>query len=213
MIQTKTIRVITVDDHEILRGGIKFSLLAFDDIDLVGEAHGGEDAVRLCEHEQPDVVLMDLMMPGMDGVATTEAIKKQFPQIQVLILTSFHEHAQVQQALQAGAIGYLLKGVSIDALAEAIRAAHAGRSTLGPEATEALIAQVTQPFQLGKDLTEREREALALMIKGLNNGQIAERLTISRNTVRHHVRNILAKLEAANRTEAVSVAVQLGLGP
>ena len=133
------IRVMVVDDHAVVRNGIRFSLLAFDHIELVSEASSGQEALRLCGEVQPDVVLMDLKMPGLDGIAATRAIRERHPQVQVVALTSFQEASLVQEALQAGAIGYLLKNISSDELADAIRAAHAGRSTLAPEAAQVLI--------------------------------------------------------------------------
>lgn len=138
MNEPKPIRVMTVDDHDILRGGIRFSLLAFDDLELVAEARSGQEALRLCDELQPDVVIMDILMPEMNGVDTTQAIKSQHPQVQVLVLSSFHDSDLVQRAVQAGAIGYLVKGVSADELAEAIRDAYAGRTALDPEAAQAL---------------------------------------------------------------------------
>ncbi|MCQ3973022.1 MAG: DNA-binding response regulator [Anaerolineae bacterium] len=197
-----------VDDHAVVRGGLKFFLLGFDDLELAGEAEDGEEALRLCDQIQPDVILMDMMMPGIDGAATTQAIRQRYPQVQVIALTSFKEQDLVQRALQAGAIGYLLKDVQALELAEAIRAAHAGRPTLSPEATQALIQAATQPPQPGHDLTEREREVLALMVKGLSNNEIAERLIVSISTVKYHVSGILSKLGAANRAEAVALALQ-----
>ncbi len=143
--ESDRIRVMTVDDHEILRGGIRFLLLAFDDLELVAEAHSGEEALSLIEQVHPDVVLMDIMMPGMDGVETTKALKEQYPDVQVLALTSFHDPNQVQGVMQAGAVGYLLKGASMDELAEAIRAAHTGRPTLAPEAVQASGARCQLP--------------------------------------------------------------------
>jgi NarL family two-component system response regulator LiaR len=177
-------------------------------MELIGEADSGEEALRLCSQVQPDVVVMDMVMPGMDGAEATRAIRERYPQVQVVALTSFQEEDLIQRALQAGAIGYLLKDVPADELAEAIRAAYAGRPTLAPEAAEALVHTATHPPKLGHDLTEREREVLALMIKGLNNVEIAERLVVSRSTVRFHVSNILSKLNASNRAEAVGLAVQ-----
>lgn len=208
MTEQNRIRVMIVDDHTVVRGGLKYFLLAFDDMELIGEADSGEEALRLCSQVQPDVVVMDMVMPGMDGAEATRAIRERYPQVQVVALTSFQEEDLVQRALQAGAIGYLLKDVPADELAEAIRAAYAGRPTLAPEAAEALVHTATHPPKLGHDLTEREREVLALMIKGLNNVEIAERLVVSRSTVRFHVSNILSKLNASNRAEAVGLAVQ-----
>jgi NarL family two-component system response regulator LiaR len=175
---------------------------------MVGEAASGQEAIQLCDELKPDVVLMDMVMPDMDGATTTLLIRKQSPQVQVLALTSFKEELLVQSALQAGAIGYLLKDVSADELAQAIRAAHAGRSTLSPEAAQALVHATSQPPAPGIDLTERELEVLTLMVDGLNNTQIAARLTVSSSTVKSHVSSILAKLGVASRTEAVSLALR-----
>lgn len=208
MTAAKPIRVMIVDDHAVVRGGLKFFLLGFDDLELAGEAEDGEEALRLCDQIHPDVILMDMVMPGMDGATATQAIRQRHPQVQVIALTSFKEQDLVQRALQAGAIGYLLKDVQALELAEAIRAAHAGRPTLSPEATQALIQAATQPPQPGHDLTEREREVLALMVKGLSNNEIAERLIVSISTVKYHVSGILSKLGAANRAEAVAMALQ-----
>jgi NarL family two-component system response regulator LiaR len=183
-------------------------LYAFDDLELVGEAQGGLEALDLCNRLHPDVVLMDLMMPGMDGAEATKTIREHHPDIQVIALTSFKEDDMVQRALQAGAIGYLLKNVSADELADAIRSAHAGKPTLAPEAQQALISATTRPRKIGYDLTEREREILALMTEGLSNPEIADRLIVSRSTVKFHVSNVLSKLNASSRTEAVSIALQ-----
>ncbi|MEA3439708.1 MAG: response regulator transcription factor [Chloroflexota bacterium] len=211
MTESIPIRVMLVDDHAVVRSGLSAFLLAYDDLELVSEAGGGEEAVRLCERVQPDVVLMDLVMPGMDGAAATYAIRERCPQIQVIALTSFKEEELVQGAMEAGAIGYLLKNVSADELVEAIRNAHAGRPTLAPEAAQALIRKATQPQEPGFDLTPREREVLALMVEGLSNPQIADRLVVSRSTVKFHVSSILSKLGVASRTEAVSLALKQNL--
>jgi NarL family two-component system response regulator LiaR len=211
MTEPDRIRVLIVDDHAMLRRGLVTFLLSFDDLELVGEAANGAEALHLCEQLQPDVVLMDLVMPEMDGSTATRAIRQRHPQVQVIALTSFREEELVQGALEAGAIGYLLKNVSADELAQAIRAAHVGRPTLAPEAAEALIHAATHSTALGRDLTPREREVLASMVKGLRNAEIAERLTISRSTVKFHVSRILSKLGVSSRTEAVALALQHNL--
>lgn len=203
-----TIRVLIVDDHAVVRSGLSDFLMVYDDLELVGEAVNGRNAVELSARVQPDVVLMDMVMPEMDGAAATKAIRERCPDIQVIALTSFREEELVNAALKAGAIGYLLKNVTADELAAAIRAAVAGRPTLAPEATLALMHTATAPPPPGFDLTEREREVLGLMTNGLNNGQIAEKLTVSLSTVKYHVSNIISKLGATNRTEAATLALQ-----
>ncbi len=208
MSELDAIRVLIVDDHAVVRSGLAAFLQVFDDLQLVGEASNGQQALRLCEQVQPDVVLMDLMMPGMDGATATRAIRRQFPHIQVIALTSFREHELVQSVLQAGAIGYLLKNVTADELANAVRAAYVGRATLAPEITEALMYGIAHPATPGHDLTAREREVLALLVKGLNNGEIAKQLIVSHSTVKFYVSNILAKLHVAGRVEAVAMAVE-----
>jgi NarL family two-component system response regulator LiaR len=208
MNKSAPIRVLIVDDHSMVRAGLATFIRVKADLDLVGEGRNGQDALRLCEQLQPDVVLMDLVMPRMDGLEATRAIRERWPHIQIIALTSFKEKERVHKALQAGAIGYLLKDVSADELAEAIRAAHAGRSTLAPEATQALIQVASQPPAPGHDLTPREHEVLALMVEGLNNPQIGERLVISVTTVRSHVSNVLSKLGVSNRAEAIALALR-----
>jgi NarL family two-component system response regulator LiaR len=212
MAEQQPIRVLTVDDHAILRGGLKLLLLAYEDMELIGEARSGSEALCLCSQLHPDVVLMDMMMPDMDGATTTQAIKEQCPDIQILVLSSFSDRAAVQRVMQAGAIGYLLKDVPIDELADGIRAAAAGESVLVPEALQALVhAADAQAPQLGHDLTERQLEILALLVDGLTNNEIAERLVLSPYTVRNHVSEILSKLGTGTRTEAAALAVRLGL--
>jgi NarL family two-component system response regulator LiaR len=202
------IRVMIADDHDMVRSGLGVFLEAFDDLELVGEANSGAEAVRLCPKVHPDVILMDLVMPEMDGVAATQLIRRTYPGVQVIALTSFDDQHLVQGALQAGAIGYLLKNTPIDELASAIRAAHAGKSTLAPEALKVLIEASSHPPQPGYDLTPREQEVLSLIVEGLSNPEISERLVIGLSTVKTHVSNILSKLGVSNRVEAASLAVE-----
>ena len=210
--EAKTIRVMLVDDHAVVRSGLSAFLMAYDDLELVGEASGGEEAIRLCQQFQPDVILMDLVMPGMDGATATGLIRESCPQTQVIALTSFKEQELVEGALQAGAIGYLLKDISADELANAIRSAAEGKPTLASEAAQVLIQAARSPAEKpGFDLTNREREVLALMVEGLNNNQIADRLVVSVSTAKFHVSSILSKLGSASRTEAVAVALQNNL--
>jgi two-component system, NarL family, response regulator LiaR len=210
---SQPIRVMLVDDHTMVRRGLATFLKVFDDLQLAGEAESGAAAIQLCAEIVPDVILMDMVMPDMDGAAATRSIRRQFPQIQIVALTSYKEGKLIKHALEAGAIGYLLKDVSADDLARAIRAAHAGRVTLSPEAAQALVENASLPPPPGLDLTEREREVLDLMIEGLNNVQIAGRLTVSPSTIKSHVSNILSKLGAASRTEAVTLALRNEIVP
>jgi len=205
---SKPIRVMVVDDHTMVRRGLATFLKVFDDLQLVGEAESGAAAIQLCGEILPDVVLMDMVMPDMDGATATRAICQKYPQVQVIALTSFKEGDLVKNALEAGAIAYILKDVSADDLVRAIRAAYAGRATLSPEAAQALVETANQPPTPGLDLTEREREVLALMVEGLNNTQIAARLTVSPSTIKSHVSNILTELGVSSRTEAVTLALR-----
>ena len=208
MTETGQIKLVIADDHRVVRSGLSALLLAFDDMKLVGQASDGGEAVRVCAEVRPDVVLMDLVMPVMDGIAATRVIRERWPETQVIALTSFGDQEHVQEALKAGAIGYLLKDASDEELVAAIRNAAAGRATLASDAARALIQATTGPRSLGSDLTAREREVLALMVKGMSNDEIAARLVIMASTVKYHVSNILSKLNATTRTEAVALALQ-----
>ena len=200
------IRVMVVDDHAVVRSGLKTFLSVIPDLQLVGEAAGGEEAVVRCGLLSPDVVLMDLMMPGMDGVTATRNIREKFPHVKVLALTSFEEDKLVQDALRAGAIGYLMKTVTARELASAIRAAHEGKMTLSPEAAQALV-RASEQFKETNNLTDREREVLKLMVDGMDNAEIAEALVVSLSTVKYHISNILLKLGVENRVAAVTAAI------
>ena len=206
MSQPHLTRVMVVDDHDMVRSGLAVFIETFDDLVLVGEASDGAEAVGLCTEVQPHVILMDLLMPRMDGIAATRAIRQAYPDVQVIALTSFSDRDLVQGALQAGALGYLLKSASIDELAEAIRYARRGRPSLAPEALKILVRAASQPLQPGDDLTDREREVLALMAEGLSNPDIAKRLTVELSTVKTHVSNILSKLKVSTRMEAAAFA-------
>ncbi len=208
MTPSQPIRVMLVDDHMMVRRGLAIFLQVSDNLELVGEADSGEEAIALCARLLPDVILMDMVMPDMDGVTATRLIRQQFPTVQVIALTSFKEAGLVQSALQAGAIGYLLKDISADELARAIRSAHAGQTTLASEVTQGLVQAATRPTEPGADLTEREHEVLKLLVEGLNNTEIAEKLVVSPSTIKSHVSNILAKLDVTSRTEAAALAVR-----
>jgi NarL family two-component system response regulator LiaR len=206
-----------VDDHSMVRRGLATILKVKPDLELVAEAGNGQEALHKCEEVQPDVILMDLLMPEMGGAEATRLIRKRWPEIQIIALTSFQERELVREALQAGAISYLLKNVSAADLAAAIREANAGRSTLAPEAVQALIQESSHGATVDRDLPEtfgltpRECEVLALMVEGLSNPDIAERLVVSRSTAKAHVSNILSKLGVSNRAEAIALALQHNL--
>ena len=205
------IRVLIVDDHAMVRRGLAAFLKAFPDLELVGEASSGSEAIQVCGKVEADVVLMDLMMPDMGGIEATSQLRQNCPGAQVIALTSSKDHLMVHDALRAGAIGYLLKDVDAEQLADAIRAAHAGEPTLSPEATRALIEVATHPsteHSIGHDLTAREHEVLKLIVEGLSNPEIAEQLHVSRSTVKTHVSNVLSKLGVTSRVEAVTLAIQ-----
>ena len=206
---TRPIKVVIVDDHELVRGGLKSILGLFDDIELVGQADSGATAVSLCGETQPDVVLMDLVLPGgMDGAEATKELLRTCPGAKVLALTSFSDPELIQRVLQAGALGCLLKNVSGKELAVAIRKAHMGTSTLAPEAADALVHAISSQMDANAGLTRREKDVLTLIVEGLTNAEIAERLVVSLSTVKTHVSSIIAKLGASTRTEAAAIAVR-----
>jgi len=212
---TEQITVMIVDDHEMVRKGAKGYLAAQPEIAVVAEAESGEEAVRLAREYVPDVVLMDLVMPGMDGVEATRKVKDVSPRTQIIILTSFHEDEHIFPALQAGAISYLLKDVKASELVEAIQRASKGEATLHPRVAARLIKQFShgEPDRsnLFTELTAREVEILTLIARGLTNQKIADDLVISAGTVKGHVSNILSKLHLADRTQAAVYAWQKGI--
>jgi two-component system, NarL family, response regulator LiaR len=204
----QTIRVMLVDDHNVVRRGLATFLSAYEDLELVGEARNGREALNLCHQRKPDVILMDLMMPEMDGIAATRAILAEHPEIKIIAMTSFEEEQLVQGVLAAGAISYLIKNVTSDELVRAIRDAISGRSTLSPEAARVLVQATRATTQPISDLTEREREVLNLVVQGKSNQQIAAALVISLATVKAHISNILAKLQVSSRAEAIAFAIK-----
>ena len=204
----KNIRILLVDDHAVVRSGLSKFLMVNKDLELVAEACDGAEAVTMVSLHKPDVVLMDLMMPGVDGITATREIHQKFPLVKVIALTSFSEQNMVQGALQAGAAGYLQKNVTAVELANAIRSAHAGRMTLSAEAAQVLAQSVTQPHLPGNEMTERERDVLKCMVDGLNNNEIAERLVVSLGTGKFHISNIFQKLGVDSRVEAVKMSIE-----
>ncbi len=205
---SQTIRVMLVDDHNVVRSGLATFLRAYEDLELVGEAKNGLEAVHFCHQNKPDVILMDLMMPEMDGIAATRAILADYPDIKIIAMTSFEDEQLVHGVLAAGAISYLLKNVTSEELAKAIRDAASGRTTLSPEAARALV-QATRPTkQPTFDLTEREMEVLNLVVQGKSNQQIADGMVISLATVKAHISNILSKLQVSSRAEAIAYAIK-----
>lgn len=211
MTENRLIRVLIVDDHAAMRLGLAAFIEVYPDIVLVGEVDSGEKALQACREFEPDVVLMDIMMPGMDGVATTQAFHAQHPNTRVIALTSFVNDERVQQILEAGAISCLAKDISSEELAQSIRLAMMGTSTLSPAIRKFLFG--AKPADRAHNLSEREQEILILMARGLNNAQIGEQLFLSRNTVKTHVSNILMKLGVGTRTAAVIQAIHWGLIP
>lgn len=208
------VRILMVDDHAMMRIGLATFLDSFEELELVGEATNGVEAVEMCDDLAPDVVLMDLIMPQMDGVEATKIILEAHPETKIIALTSFEEAELVTGVLKAGAVGYLLKGISADKLAEAIHTAMAGKPTLAPEAAQILIENTTRrPAREQFGLTDREMEVLELIASGLNNRQIADELFLSRSTIKTHVSNILTKLGVSSRTEAVAMSLERNIIP
>ena len=211
MKQTNPIRVLIVDDHAMVRSGLKNFIYGYEWMEPVGEAGNGIEAVEFCAENDVDVVLMDMIMPQLDGSEATRRIMALGKPVRVIILTSFHEQDLVEEALRAGATSYLLKNVTAQELASAIRSAYAGHATLAPEATEALIKSTREKLDVGFSLTGRELEVLSLLVEGLSNREIADRLSLSEATVKFHLTNIFSKLGAKNRVEAATIALDYNL--
>jgi len=209
---TAPIRIFLVDDHPMIRCGLAAMIDGEDDFALVGEAASGDEAVARIPPLKPDVVLMDLVMPGTDGITAIERLQPGLPGTRFVVLTSLVEPGEIRRAIKAGASGYLLKNATSQELITVLRETHAGRRVLAPEATDAIIAASQQPSP-GADLTQRERELLVLMSRGMSNQQIANELSIALPTVKFHITNILGKLHADNRTEAVLLALKHKLVP
>ena len=202
------IRVLIVDDHLVVRRGLRSFFDLLGDIEVVGEAEDGRRAVALAEALAPDVVLMDIVMPAMDGIAAIAEIKRRWPDTEIVALTSFIEEGRVAAALEAGASGYLLKDAEADDVAAAVRRAHAGETHLDPQVARLLAGRVRGPGALAQPLTEREREVLRLVARGHSNKEIATLLDITERTARTHVSNILSKLDLASRTQAALWAIE-----
>lgn len=208
MAQTGVIRVMIADDYDILRSGVAVSLRMFPDIQIVAEAATGDEAIKLCDKMAIDVILMDLVMPGTNGVTAIKRIHERHPDIKIIALTSYDNEEYVEQAIHGGAISYLLKNLTANELAEAIRKAHNGKSMLAKEASQALVNATRRPSIDSLKLTRREREVLRLMVQGASNSEIARTLTVSESTAKKHVSNVLIKMNVSSRTEAVAFALQ-----
>ena len=206
------IRLLVADDHAVVRTGLQHLVATFDDVELVGSAADGEEAVRLCEHAQPDVVLMDIEMPVLDGVEATRRIAAAHPDVAVVVLTSFSDREQILRALDAGAVGYLLKDAEPEELVKAVRAAARGESPLDPRAGRALLQARSAGSPLDA-LSEREREVLAMVARGLPNKLIARELAISEKTVKAHLTSVFRTIGVTDRTQAALWAERNGLGP
>jgi len=211
MDEEKTVKVIIADDHMVIRNGIRAVLSVYDDVELVGEAVNGQEAVELCEKYGPDVVLMDIMMPVMGGIEATAAVMGRWPDTKIIILSSYKDSELVEGALKAGALSYLLKNASAEEIIKAIRDAHGGESMISPEVTQVLISGVKKEKLKTFSLTRREKEILALMVEGLSNKEIARRLVVTNYAVKFHVSNILSKLGVYSRSGAVSLALKQDL--
>jgi NarL family two-component system response regulator LiaR len=208
MSDSRPIRIVVVDDHDVVRHGLRVFIRTFADMEFVGEANNGLSAIRVCQETMPDLVLIDIFMPQMDGIEAIKHIKQDNPAIKILALTSSRAEETVVGALKAGAMGYILKNASFEEMDQAIRNVMAGRRTLSPEAATVLIQATTRQPAEQFDLTPRELEVLALLVTGLNNGEIAEQLFVSTSTVKYHISNLFTKIGAANRIDALKIAME-----
>ena len=208
MTEKNKIKVMVVDDHPLVRHGIKTVLEAYDDILMVAEAENGKEAIEMCEKYRPDVVLMDMIMPILDGAEATSHLINRWPDIKVIALTSFNDRDLIKKSLEAGAINYILKNISGAKLVKTIKDAYSGKSALSPYAIKVLLSELRETANEKIKLTKREKEILALIVEGLSNKGIAKRLFLSNSTVQFHVSNILSKLGVSKRTEAVYLALK-----
>ena len=202
------IKVLIVDDHPLVRKGIKTLLSIYDDIEVIGEAENGKEALEICGKCLPDVVLMDLIMPEINGIETTKKMLENWSTIKVVTLTSFVDKKLIEDSLKAGAIGYVLKNVSGENLVSTIRDAEKGKSTLSSEASDFLISNIKKPAVVEYQLTNQEKNILECLVEGLSNKNIAQKLVLSLSTVKFHVSNILNKLRASSRAEVISIAIK-----
>lgn len=207
-----SIRVLLVDDHKVVRQGLKMFLGMEEDLEIVGEAANGLEAIQNTKDLQPDIVLMDLLMPEMDGIQATRIIRQEMPEVEVIALTSVLEDQKVYEAMRAGAIGYLLKDSEPEELCAAIRAAAAGQVQLSPQVAQRLMREVSAP-ESPEALTSREKDVLLLLAQGLSNKEIGDTLVIGEKTVKTHVSNILSKLGVPSRTQAALYAIKQGMVP
>ena len=209
--ESKNIRILIADYHSITRSGIKTLISVYDDLTLVGEAANGAEAITMCDEVSPDVILMDINMPVIDGIEATAKIREKYPNIKIIALTSYVDKKLVTSILKAGAISYIIKNISPDELVKTIRDAYLGKTTFSSEASKVVVEELTNPSQERFNLTGKEHEVLMLLSKGSSNKDIAKELFISSHTVKFHISNILNKLGAVSRTEAVFVATKNNL--
>lgn len=206
---SEKIRVVLVDDHDVVRQGFKYFIDAIEELELVGEASNGQEAIKVVHDLKPDIVLMDMMMPKMNGIEATKAILDYTTNTKIIALTSFVDDEKlVKDALEAGASGYFFKNVSVDELANAVRKIHNGEMALASDATRLLVKANSAPQEPDVSFTEREQDVIKLMVEGLNNREIGEKLFISRATVKFHISSVLSKLGVTSRTEATAIIVQ-----